>query len=397
MKRSIDDVNQGVMSMNDPNKRSRSDEATRNLMVNYLPKSMDEAAFTQLFLRYGEIERSKLMMEQSTGESKCFGFVKFVEPACANAALQELNGYEIEGKKLRVAYSSRPICDVFFSGFGANFTTDQLKQLASKYGTVLDAKILDPAKHPRGVGFVQFSEPREAQACIEDLNGLECGVDGQTSSLIVKYAKSKEERTRGAGGGGGGGGGFGNNNLGGNNGGNMQNMFGNNTLGALGGMGMGNQQGGNMDLQQQLFLSLLANQGTNLQSLGLGSLQPNLAALGGLGNLGGGSNSGGGGGMGGGMGGGGMGGGGMGGGGGVPNNVLFVRGFFEANESEAMQLFEGFGCTRVDVPKGREGKPKNFCFVHFSDQTAAQNAMNKMNGFNLPNGRSLQVKFRGSN
>eukprot|EP01059_Diplonema_ambulator_P004729 TRINITY_DN1445_c0_g2_i1.p1 TRINITY_DN1445_c0_g2~~TRINITY_DN1445_c0_g2_i1.p1 ORF type:complete len:361 (+),score=124.22 TRINITY_DN1445_c0_g2_i1:45-1127(+) len=360
MKRSIDDVH--GMGMGD-GKRSRTDEATRNLMVNYLPKSVDESALTQLFARFGEIEGVKLMVDPVTKESRCFGFVKFVNPACAANALQELNGYEIEGKRLRVAYSTKPICDVFFSGFGTNFTNDQLKQLASKYGVVRDSKILDPQRHPRGVGFVTFSQPSEAQACIDDLNGLECGVDGQTARLVVKFAKGKEEQgpRRNQGGHGGMGGNMGNNL--------MQNMLGNNPLGALGGMGMGGQ---NMDLQQQLLLALLGNTGGgNLQSLGMNLGQ---GVLGGMG--------------------GGMGGGMM---GGAPNNILFVRGFFEANEPEVLQLFEGFGCTKIDIPKGREGKPKNFCFVHFADTSAAQNAMNRMNGFLLPNGRSLQVKFRGSN
>eukprot|EP00659_Diplonema_papillatum_P018667 gene18667-28817_t len=88
-----------------PMKRHRSDDASRNLIVNYLPKSVDEEQLRTMFQRYGEIERAKLMTEEPSGESKCYGFVKFADAQSAVNAIRGLNGHEMEGKKLRVAYS----------------------------------------------------------------------------------------------------------------------------------------------------------------------------------------------------------------------------------------------------------------------------------------------------
>ena len=90
--------------MQQPNKKARTEDSARNVMVNYMPKSFTEDKMRQLFSQFGEIESCNLMTEAGTGQSKCFGFVKFVTIEGANAAIEGLHGFKVEGKTLRVAH-----------------------------------------------------------------------------------------------------------------------------------------------------------------------------------------------------------------------------------------------------------------------------------------------------
>ena len=48
-----------------------------NLFVNYLPPTVSDDILRQMFTAYGEIESCKVMLDLTTGQSRCFGFVKF--------------------------------------------------------------------------------------------------------------------------------------------------------------------------------------------------------------------------------------------------------------------------------------------------------------------------------
>ena len=84
---------------------SRPNDDT-NLMVNYLPKHMTEETLQGLFAPYGEVEKCTLIKDQGTNESKCYGFIKYATAECARQAVAQLHGFEIEGKRLRVALAS---------------------------------------------------------------------------------------------------------------------------------------------------------------------------------------------------------------------------------------------------------------------------------------------------
>ena len=73
-------------------------------------------------------------------------------------------------------------------------TTDQeLRQVFEVYGVVARVQIPQDREtgRPRGFGFVEMPNPTEAQAAIEDLNGMMLG--GRT--LSVSEARQREERT----------------------------------------------------------------------------------------------------------------------------------------------------------------------------------------------------------
>jgi cold-inducible RNA-binding protein len=56
----------------------------------------------QLFESYGAVEKIQIITDRDTGRSKGFGFVEMPETQAAQAAIQGLNGTELDGRALTV-------------------------------------------------------------------------------------------------------------------------------------------------------------------------------------------------------------------------------------------------------------------------------------------------------
>uniref|UniRef100_A0A674HCB6 RRM domain-containing protein n=1 Tax=Taeniopygia guttata TaxID=59729 RepID=A0A674HCB6_TAEGU len=62
-----------------------------------------------IFEPFGKIESIVLMRDPETGQSKGYGFITFSEAECARRALEQLNGFELAGRPMRVGQvSERP-------------------------------------------------------------------------------------------------------------------------------------------------------------------------------------------------------------------------------------------------------------------------------------------------
>lgn len=55
-----------------------------------------------MFSKFGAITEAVVISDRATGRSKGFGFVTFTNPEDAQKAIKELNGAELEGRKLVV-------------------------------------------------------------------------------------------------------------------------------------------------------------------------------------------------------------------------------------------------------------------------------------------------------
>ena len=69
-----------------------------NLYIKNLPESWDDAKLEEEFKVFGEILSHKITFDNETGVSKCFGFISFKEHEEAEAAVEAMDGKEIEGK-----------------------------------------------------------------------------------------------------------------------------------------------------------------------------------------------------------------------------------------------------------------------------------------------------------
>ena len=71
------------------------------LHVGNLPFSATEAELRDLFAEHGTVESVKVVSDRDTGRPRGFGFVDMPSDDAANA-IQHLNGYEMNGRPLRV-------------------------------------------------------------------------------------------------------------------------------------------------------------------------------------------------------------------------------------------------------------------------------------------------------
>ena len=73
-----------------------------NIFVGNLAFSTTDHDLRQLFEPYGVVDKINVITDRDTGRSKGFGFVEMPDTAAAKAAIQGLNGKELEGRALTV-------------------------------------------------------------------------------------------------------------------------------------------------------------------------------------------------------------------------------------------------------------------------------------------------------
>ena len=79
----------------------------KRLYVGNLSFHTTDDQLQQLFASYGQIDSVKVVTDRDTGQSRGFGFVEVADDAQAQKAIDELNGREIDGRKLTV-HEARP-------------------------------------------------------------------------------------------------------------------------------------------------------------------------------------------------------------------------------------------------------------------------------------------------
>lgn len=71
-----------------------------------LPPDADDAAVYKLFSTFGNIQSAKVIRDHQTNASRGFGFVRFTNYQDAFLAAQSLNGTQLQGRPLAVAFKA---------------------------------------------------------------------------------------------------------------------------------------------------------------------------------------------------------------------------------------------------------------------------------------------------
>ncbi len=72
------------------------------LYVGNLPYTATNQSLEQMFGDQGEVRSAEVIMDRDTGRSKGFGFVEMADSKAAQAAIDALNGKDVDGRKLTV-------------------------------------------------------------------------------------------------------------------------------------------------------------------------------------------------------------------------------------------------------------------------------------------------------
>lgn len=74
----------------------------KKLFVGSLPWAVDDAKLAEIFAQAGNVVSAQVVKDRDTGRSRGFGFVEMSTEEEANNAVSNLNGSDIEGRKIVV-------------------------------------------------------------------------------------------------------------------------------------------------------------------------------------------------------------------------------------------------------------------------------------------------------
>lgn len=184
-----------------------------NVYVKNLSETASEEDLKKLFSPFGTIT-SAVVMRETNGRSRGFGFVNFSSADGAAAAVDKLNGTTNGDKvwfvgraqrkaereaELKAKFEQERIsrfeklqgANLYLKNLDDSINDEKLKELFSEFGTITSSKVmLDLQGLSKGSGFVAFSTPEEATRALNEMNGKMIG----RKPLYVAVAQRKEER-----------------------------------------------------------------------------------------------------------------------------------------------------------------------------------------------------------
>jgi RNA recognition motif-containing protein len=185
-----------------------------NVFVKYLPPDLSDPEFYNLFKSYGPIISSKIMIDQGTGKSLGYGFVRFANSSASLRAIHHMNGQRVANKRLLCKLANlspssftsefakhpllnyqAPSDNIYIKPLLQDTSEDDLHQLFGKYGKIVDCKVMVDRNTglSRQIGFVRFETKDQATLAIEEMNNYK--LNPSAPPLTVKFADTKEQKT----------------------------------------------------------------------------------------------------------------------------------------------------------------------------------------------------------
>ncbi|KAJ9564302.1 hypothetical protein OSB04_000268 [Centaurea solstitialis] len=109
----------GLSSTNSPLFQAIRSMSSAKLFVGGLSYGTDEMGLREAFQQYGEVIDAKVITDRDSGRSRGFGFVSYTSADAANTALQDMDGKELHGRRIRVNFAQeRPRPSFGGGGYG---------------------------------------------------------------------------------------------------------------------------------------------------------------------------------------------------------------------------------------------------------------------------------------
>ncbi|XP_042014525.1 29 kDa ribonucleoprotein A, chloroplastic-like [Salvia splendens] len=182
------------------------------LFVGNLPFTVDSSRLAGLFEQAGNVEMVEVIYDKATGRSRGFGFVTMSTVEEVEAAAQQFNGYELQGRALRVSSGPPPPRDENFSPRGPRGGSSidntnrlyvgnlawgvdnlTLETLFSEQGKVKEATVVydRDSGRSRGFGFVTYGSAQEVDNAIRSFDGMD--LNGRSIRVSRAEARPKRE------------------------------------------------------------------------------------------------------------------------------------------------------------------------------------------------------------
>ncbi|PKU67141.1 28 kDa ribonucleoprotein, chloroplastic [Dendrobium catenatum] len=164
-----------------------------------IPYNCDSEQLAGVIQQHASPEMIEVLYDKETGRSRGFAVVTMSSIQDCEAVISNLNGFEYDGRTLRVKFSdkSKPRVALYveseFKLFVGNLcwsvTSEALKQVFKDYGNLVSARVIYDGEsgRSRGFGFVCFSTKEEMDSAMESLNGLE--LEGRALRISLALGK----------------------------------------------------------------------------------------------------------------------------------------------------------------------------------------------------------------
>nr|XP_043608752.1 glycine-rich RNA-binding protein 4, mitochondrial-like [Erigeron canadensis] len=98
-------VSMGLSSTNSLLFQTIRSMSSAKLFVGGLSYGTDEMGLREAFQQYGEVIEAKVITDRDSGRSRGFGFVSYTSTDSASSALQDMDGKELHGRRIRVNFA----------------------------------------------------------------------------------------------------------------------------------------------------------------------------------------------------------------------------------------------------------------------------------------------------
>ncbi|XP_071734737.1 RNA-binding protein CP29B, chloroplastic-like [Rutidosis leptorrhynchoides] len=225
------ELDKELSSDGDEQQQRSNFSADLKVYVGNLPWNVDSAALAELFQRAGNVEMVEVVYDKISGRSRGFGFVTMSSVQEVEAATRQFNGYELEGRQLRVnsgpapnkgessfrgqrdggrgSFGSEGSRGGGYGGGGGGRSSDTnkvyvgnlawsvdnlaLETLFQEQGNVMEARVVydRDSGRSKGFGFVTYGSADDVNKAIESLDGL--NVDGRNIRVSVAEARQRPQ------------------------------------------------------------------------------------------------------------------------------------------------------------------------------------------------------------
>ncbi|KAM4613677.1 RNA-binding protein 39a isoform 4-T4 [Polymixia lowei] len=146
------------------------------LYVGSLHFNITEEMLRGIFEPFGRIESIQLMMDSETGRSKGYGFITFADAECAKKALEQLNGFELAGRPMKVGHVTERTDASTASSF---LDSDELERTGIDLGTTGRLQLM--ARLAEGTG---LQIPPAAQQALQMSGAIAIGAMAAVSAAM---------------------------------------------------------------------------------------------------------------------------------------------------------------------------------------------------------------------
>ncbi|XP_060692510.1 RNA-binding protein 39a isoform X1 [Chiloscyllium punctatum] len=154
------------------------------LYVGSLHFNITEEMLRGIFEPFGRIENIQLMMDSETGRSKGYGFITFSDAECAKKALEQLNGFELAGRPMKVGHVTERSDSSNASSF---LDSDELERTGIDLGTTGRLQLM--ARLAEGTG---LQIPPAAQQALQMSGNISLGAMAAVTDLQARIIQQTE-------------------------------------------------------------------------------------------------------------------------------------------------------------------------------------------------------------